>query len=185
MSIAEIVDAALSLANILVWPATVVIVVVVLRPLLIRLSTFLTSIRYKGVELSFREAVEEVEERTQTLAVAGEPDIMNLPIIVEDTDPRMIVVKAWSEVEAALEHLGAIHGQELDEFGKISTYRQVQILRQADIIPAPLADVLLETLSLRNLLVHAREFNLGSDTAKRMSRVASRLVALIERLSDS
>ena len=181
MTGAEIRDLIVSLTDSLAWPAFALIAVLVLRPILWKLSSLLETIRYKGLELSFRRTVQDAAERAESLVVDDEATVPEFLPGTLDPDPRIAILKSWASVETAIEGLARAHRQDIGPSSRMSTRRRVEILSQSRVIDHELAAVLHDMGSVRNLIAHGRDIPLDDYTVREFSRAAARVGSLVER----
>ena len=181
MTGAEIRDLIVSLADSLAWPVFVLIAVLVLKPVLWKLSSLLETVRYKGLELSFRRTVQDAAERVESLVVDDETVVQDSLPGTFDPDPRISILKSWASVETAIEDLARAHRQELGKANRMSTRRRVEMLSQSRVIDHALAAVLHDMGSVRNLIAHGRDIPLDDYTVREFSRAAARVASLVER----
>ena len=160
MTGAEVRDLVVSLIDSLAWPTFALIALLVLRPLLWKLGSLLETIRYKGLELNFRQTVQNAADRAESLKVEDEAEVEDSLPGTLDPDPRITILKSWAAVEAAIEDLARAHRQELGQVDRLSTRRRVEMLRQSDVIDPALAAVLQDMGGVRNLIAHGGDIRL-------------------------
>jgi hypothetical protein len=93
------------------WPATVLVVLILIRKELPEISSSLRRIKYKDIEFEFSEVAKAVENEVKE-AIPGAKDNAQLsghPLVIEqrrlesigDISPRAAILEAWLQVEAA------------------------------------------------------------------------------------
>ena len=181
MTCAEIRDLIVSLTDSLAWPAFAVFALLILRPLLWRLSSLIETIRYKDLELNFGQTVQDVAERAESLPGVEEPVVDDALSGILDPDPRITILKSWASVETAIENLARAHRQELGRVNRMSTRRRIDMLRSANLIDPDLTGVLHEMGSVRNLIAHGRDIPLAEDAVHNFARSAARVASIVEQ----
>ena len=180
MTALDIRDTILSSIEVLAWPTFGVLVIVLLRPHLLKLISLIETVRYKGLELNFKEVVQEVTEKAESLpAVSKSLVVEPLPETI-DHDPRITILKSWASVERAIEDFARMYRKDLGRLDRMSTRRRVQVLNDAKLIDDTLASVLYEMGGVRNLIAHGRDIALDSDTVYEFSRASARLTSIID-----
>ena len=181
MTGAEVRDLIVSLTNSLAWPAFAVIALLMLRPILWKLSSLIETIRYKGLELSFRRTVQDAAEKAEALEALDESTVEGSLPGTLDPDPRITILKSWASVETAIEDLARAHSRELGRVDRVSTRRRVEMLRQSNKIDNSLAAVLHDMGAVRNLIAHGGDIPLHDETVLEFSRAAARVASIVEQ----
>lgn len=110
----------LELIKTLVWPVTIVLVIVLLRPSLLELVPALRRLRYRDFELEFERKLERLSAQAdeaqlprakpaKSLAQAAIADGASVPDLIEQiaiTSPRAGVAEAWRLARAAVHQRG-------------------------------------------------------------------------------
>ena len=183
MPAAEIRDFVVSLTEALAWPAVVLAALLMLRPHLGTLSSLLSSIKYKDLELVFRRAVQHTTEKAASLGAVDDDEhgFQELLPEVLDYDPRIAVLKSWALVETAIEDLARAHQDDLGLRSRVPTYKRVEALRRANYIDPSLAGLLHDMRATRNLIAHGRDIHLDDDTVRAFARAAARVAAVVQQ----
>ena len=177
----EVQDLIVSLTNSLAWPAFAVIALLMLRPILLKLSSLIETIKYKGLEMSFRRTVQDAAEKAEALVPEDEPYVEEAVPGTIDPDPRITILKSWASVETAIEDLATAHKDDLGRVDRVPTRRRVEMLRQADKIDNSLAGVLHDMGAVRNLIAHGGDIPLDGETVREFSRAAARVALIVEQ----
>ena len=181
MTGSEVRDLIVSLTDSLAWPTFAVIALLILRPLLWKLGSLIETIRYKGLELNFRQAVQGAAERADSLVAVDEATVEHSLPETLDPDPRITILKSWAWVETAIEDLAKKHRGDLGQVDHVSTRRRVEMLRKANKIDDALATVLHDMGGVRNIIAHGRDIPLNDDTVREFSRAAARVASIVEQ----
>lgn len=153
-----------SLADSLAWPIATIGATFILRPILKELSTLVKTIKYKDLEISLEESVEKVAKEAESIkngwdAVTPQPTPESI-----DPDPRIAVIKAWASVETLIEKLVQVNKNRLGQGTQRSTRQRIGSLLKAGVIDHPLASILREMNSTRNMIAHGEDIFLNENT---------------------
>jgi hypothetical protein len=156
-----------SLTESLAWPATVVVLVLLLRSPVSRLLLALTRLKYKELELDFGSELRELKESAGELITIESTAQRSLPPPTQDTKlhlveatrlatdfPEPAVAVGWKAVEDAL--FNAVDRLGLAPSGKPSfaPMRNIELLAKSGYLDSPTVDVLRRMRNLRNIAVH-------------------------------
>jgi len=178
-----------SIIGSLAWPLVVLLCVFLLRKPLAQLILLVRELKYKGLEIDFGERLEQLEEQAdrdslpsiQPVAEMGQapsPEVRYWETIERLTEisPRAAIAEAWRRVEWALEDYFRRLGLQ-----RPSSYQgMLRVLRSLERVPRGAMSLFEDLRVLRNRAVHARDFDLDSQTAVEFARLAERLIASLE-----
>lgn len=167
--------------ELVVWPATIVVVVSLLRAPLSKLVPTLKRLKCKDLELEFeREAskiLSEVErdlpepERSDSVA-EGSTDIpMFSRVAPEPTD---LVMRFWGELESAIHELVGKSAYE-----KTSVRSLVDLLAESGKVREETIRAILDLAALRNRVAHAESEVISSDMARSYASSVRRIKAVL------
>ncbi|MFM4721127.1 hypothetical protein [Aeromonas bivalvium] len=163
------------------WPATAIVLVVLLRKPIVELIPLLRRLKYKELELEFSQEVSELKAEVEAIAKEkGEvvPSIAFtssslLNLVTFST--RAAIMEAWLEVESAgVAVASSFWGQPPTE-----TFRNMprlgEYLLQCKVIDEKQLAVFNKLRQLRNKAAHAQELNLSENDARSYIQLASDL----------
>ena len=186
-----------SVLGLFAWPATVVVVVVLMRTQLRRVLLTLTRLRYKDLELDFGRELKEVEKKAREIDVkpSGPPprplaaprdsaQILAEAERLAEEFPEPAVALARSAVEDEL--LSAVMRLAISPHypPHNSALRNVQLLLDQKSIDHETFDVLTRMRNLRNIAVHGRGgvSGVSSDEAREFIALVRGIVEKVRRL---
>ena len=167
------------------WPATIILLVLLLRKPLAELIPFLERLKFRDLELNFGQRLMKVSQEAQQLLppaapLAPEPEYDRLDELA-DVSPRAAVLESWLGVETAA--VRALQRRELDLPSRDlqSPLKLRQALSSTGTIDSMQASIFDQLRSLRNAAAHAPDFSLGSTEARQYADTARRLTQIIDR----
>lgn len=174
-------EAWVQVVELVVWPATIVVVVGLLRAPLSKLAPTLKRLKYKDLELEFeREAskiLAEVErdlpepERSDSVAEGGPDTPMFSRVAPEPTD---LVMRSWGELESAIRELVGKSAYE-----KTSVRLLVDLLSKSDKIREETIRAILDLAALRNRVAHAESEVISADMAQSYASSIRRIKSVL------
>lgn len=180
----------------LAWPATVIVLVVVLRSPLGRILLTLTKLKYKDLELDFGRGLKELEAKAKSIdlmpSVVAEPppskrtatDLLNEAGRLAEEFPEPAVAVGWQAVEAEL--MSAVQRLAIspDYPPYNSAMKNTALLHEQGSIDTPTLDVLNRMRNLRNKAVHGRLDAMGvsGDQAREFIALARTVVEKLKTL---
>lgn len=164
-----------SIIEILVWPITTIIVVMLLRSPLSELVVTLKKLKYKDLELEFeKEANKILADVERDLPEPPKPEVKETkdPGVLfsrRRLDPAVEIMESWRHLELKLRGLS----------GDLSNQKSIgQIIRElskSGKISKETSKAVLELSSLRNRVAHTHEevitYNLSSSVKESISRI--------------
>ena len=185
MNGAELREWVLPLADSLAWPLLVLVLALILRPHIGRLIGLIRTIRYKDLELSLSETVEEATSRAQALESADDPTLEILPPATSALDPRITILNSWASVEATIRNLAEANQDAIGRVtDRMSTRRRIGLLNQIGVIDSPVAAALEDLRVVRNLVAHGEDIRMDKDALLNFSRATVRLESIVEQRLD-
>ena len=182
MNSAELREWVLPLVHSLAWPLLILVLALILRPHIGRLIGLIRTIRYKDLELSLSETVEEATSRAQALESADDPALDIPSPTPSDVDPRITILNSWASVEATVRNLAEANQEAIGRATeRMSTRRRIQLLTQIGIVDSPLAAALEDLRVVRNLVAHGEDIRMDNDALVGFSRAAIRLESIMEQ----
>tara|TARA_R110002096_G_scaffold434898_1_gene658637 strand:+ start:57 stop:596 length:540 start_codon:yes stop_codon:yes gene_type:complete len=175
-------DTLVKIIEILAWPVTTIIVVMMLRAPLSELVPTLKKLKYKDLELEF-------EKEARKILAEAERDLPEPPpkpeskkdkdseirFSLKRLEPAMEIMESWRNLEIKLcEFYG-------DSTGSKSIGHMVRELAKSEKLSKELANLIMELASLRNRVAHTNEevisYNVSSSYKDSITRVISALEA--------
>jgi len=169
----------------LAWPLTVLICVVLLRPLLVRLLPLIRKLKYSDVEIQFGREVAELKLAAAASIQPATTEARQQPIW-EDllrlaaVRPRTAILQAWQQVEAAL--IGMAKNRHLEVATAVWQMPMVlgALMLNAGMISVQQYDFLSRLRQLVNEATHAPVNSVNPDTAVEFVGLALRLAASLD-----
>ena len=161
----------------LAWPATLIVVVLLLRKPLVSLFTFMRKLKYKEFEMESSEKVQALKFEAK-IDKTSEIDTPAMSILSFST--RSAVLEAWIELENVAASIAAsfwssANTSPFKNYAKLGHY-----LHQCGVLNDSQLNSFDELRKLRNQLVHTEEVELTENDAKAYIMVASSLVNQIK-----
>lgn len=171
----------LGMTNSLVWPATVVTCVVLLRNDIGSLIRKIRRLRHKDTELDFERGLDEAIES------AASQDELSAPVEKDDDlselarlSPRGAIIESWLHVERSLKDYAERHRLDIDERKPFRLGRG--FMQSLDY--EPLGKGVIETLRklrvLRNEAVHLKDTDLDYEDAEKYQQLSKRVMQVID-----
>ncbi len=165
------------------WPLAVVAIVVILRKPLSSLVGNASRLRYRNLEVEFRDQLKQVDRGTvkalsapsdsETL-IANRQVSIDLYRLAKDA-PNVAVSEAWKEVEQSAMVLIHSRGESLD-YNTDTPYKLIQeFLVQKNVIDEPSGRLFAQLRQMRNKAVHARGYEVTEDQAREYVDLAIQL----------
>ena len=167
------------------WPLCVGILAWIFRSDLRELIDLIETVRFRGVELKFRDNMKDVAQKAELLRASG--DAMTLKPLPSATelDPGIAVIRAWASVETAIGHLIEVNHHKLAGIPPRSTRGRIDLLLRANIIDDPLAGILRDMNAARNMIAHGEDLALHYETVRLFEETAAYVESIVEQLEQS
>ncbi|MFH4576554.1 hypothetical protein WMQ62_23385 [Vibrio diabolicus] len=161
----------------LAWPATLIVVLLLLRKPLVSLIPFMRKLKFKELEMEFSEQVQALKSEAE---IDGTAEIDTPAISILPFSTRAAVLEAWIELENVAASLAASfwsssNTSPFKNYPKLGHY-----LHQCGVLSDTQLKSFDELRKLRNQLVHTQEVELTEDDAKAYILVATNLVNQIK-----
>lgn len=181
----------IGLLDVVIWPLTVVGLSLLFRNELRQLFDRLSKFKYKEFEATFDRELRQAELKAEqaallpprevTLLAPGKPegDLLDTLKQLAEVNPTIAILEAWIQVEQALMDAAKRHDLKVKAPGaSLDTLRQ---LRDRGLIGQPVYDIVDALRYLRNQAVHAPDFSLSPDEARRYVELASGVIAKLKQ----
>lgn len=186
--------------KIIVWPATVIIAIFLLRKALVELIPNLKKLKYKNLELEFeKDAInllasierdvpyteppytEPPEEESLELPETLEPkeDIQTF-FQVRQRTPSEIILSVWAEIENEIKSLSKRNNIKVQTFDSVRTISD-RLLKKG-IIDIGISNALLELNMYRNKVAHAQNEYITKDISNTFFEGANRLLLYLKAI---
>jgi len=165
--------------EVLAWPATVVVVVAILRKPLGDLVRAATKLKYKDFEVEFQKGIDNLKqdasdalpEPTESGARTAQVDLLELA----EVSPSAAVMEAWKSIGASAKSLIARQGREVD-LDASTPYKKIEDILVGDqIIEEKQGKVFAELRQLRNKVAHAAGYEVTPEQAIEYVRLALKM----------
>jgi len=170
----------------IVWPATVLVLVCMLKEPLRKLIPLIEKLKYKDFELSFRQQLETVKENIQseakdTLTVTNDLDIKLIKLV--DISPKAGIQEAWQRLEnTARVKLDRLLPSTINKIRSI--HNAIDYLENTGALIPSTARALQDMQDLRNQAAHLTDFALSKEDAIEYIRVAGMINKQIEAIEE-
>lgn len=182
-----IMDALTFIANVinsLVWPLTVIIVLIVLRRPIAEVIPLLQTLRWKDIELNFETKIKQIESQAEQENLPMKPERILLPAprtideMVENlltVSPQLGIVEAFAYVEKSIREAAPKHG--LPQNMEINSI--VNRLRERTILSDGIVQLYYQLKRLRDYTSHTTAPEVSQEQAHRYVEQALRLANAI------
>ena len=168
--------------EILVWPLTIIVIVMLLRTPLSELVPTLKKLKYKDLELEFEreaknilaeaerdlpEVIEEQKQRQRTT------DILFSRSRVE---PATEILESWRNLELNIRELAKDHNIQ----GGRSTRSLINALESNKLITKEVSPIILDLAALRNKVAHTNEEAISYEVSSAFSSSTKRVIAVLK-----
>ena len=174
-----------SVVESLAWPIFTTVIIIILRHHLREVINLAETVRFRGVELKFRDNMKDVAQRAELLRTSWDAITLKPFPKPSDLDPGIAVRKAWASVETAIENLTITHQHEPGREVPKTTPRRIDRLEQANIIDQPLAGTLRDMNAARDMIAHGEDIALHYETVKLFEDTAAYVESVVEQLEES
>ena len=176
-----LLDSIVSLVDALAWPVVAVIVVFMLRKPLGHLIPLIEKIRFKDMEVYFRQLIEQTT--SQVDAVSPSLDTPPIDERIQDLArvyPRGAIIESWILIERAVVDLVEARQSPVPRSRQKSTRQVVAMLEKAGILDEDLAKIVKDLNVIRNGVVHTQDLSPSSGDAQEYISTAARVIALLK-----
>ena len=176
-----LLDSIVGLVDALAWPVVAVIVVFMLRKPLAHLIPLIEKIRFKDMEVYFRQLIEQTT--SQTDAVSPSLDTPPIDERIQDLArvyPRGAIIESWILIERAVIDLAAVRQISIPPSRQKSPRQVVAALEKAGILDEDLAKIVKDLNVIRNGVAHTPDLSPSRGDAQEYIRTAARVIALLQ-----
>lgn len=171
----------------IVWPGTILTIIILLRKEFGRLMTELHHFKYKDLEVDFDRQIERIKNDAHAagLISLGELNTEHydktkiLPnerfLRLAELSPSAAVIEVWIDIELAINELGSRH-----EIDKKFGFNIMNELLNRGIVSDDEIKLFKELKGLRNDIIHGEILHLSEEQAQEYRQIA---LSFIERLS--
>lgn len=186
-----IADALIGLLNAVAWPVAIVVAVFLFRKELRQAFKRLSRLKYGDWEADFSRELDKAEKEAKSVALpqtveTGQsetvsPNIDHL-LEVAGVSPQASILVAWPYVEEAIREASERLNLDIDE--RVSQYRMMERLIQAEAIAPEMKAIYNRLRHLRNEAAHYHDFEIGSAEAERYIQLIDRLIKYIKSVGQ-
>lgn len=185
-------ESILKLIEILAWPITILILVIIFKPHFLNIARAISTLKYKGIEVDFDKDLKKAENEAKALELPppesarylSEFEINYRPYDriqrIAEVSPRAAVIEAWRLVELSLNDIIKAKGIDVDP--RSSLDRVVNRLINDGIISPRVKGLYRELKSIRNIAAHSRDFEVEPREAERYIDLALSLANELQLL---
>ena len=176
-----LLDSIVRLVDALAWPVVAVIVVFMVRKPLARLLPLIERVRYKDVEVNFRQLIEETTSKAD--AVSSLLDVPPIDERIQDLArvyPRGAIIESWLLVERAVADLAEARDVSVPASRRRSPRQVVGALEKAGTLDEELAKLVMDIYAIRNGVAHTADFSPSRDDAQEYIRTSARIITLLQ-----
>lgn len=173
------------IVEILAWPITAIIIVILLRKPLSDLVVTLKKLKYKDLEIEFeREASKILAEAERDLPAPPSPrpkrskDEPKMMYSLRTPEPSIEIMESWRNLEIKLRALSG------EPASKSSTGQIIRGLQQSGKITSEMAKVILELSSLRNRVAHTEDEAISYKVSSSFSDSVLRVMSILESIEN-
>ncbi len=173
-----------TLFEVLVWPLTLVLVILIFRKPISSLLPFLQRLRYKDFVVEFSQKLDQVE--TQVVAITGQAPEVHVDDDMSElaeAHPRGAVIDSWLAIEKAIRDLAASREMGVHLSGRRSAFAVERELAHSGVLKPAVLSLIRDLRSTRNEVVHRLDVPLTPEMARQYALAASRVVVALEELS--
>ena len=170
----------------LIWPATLICVLLILREPLRLLLPFAQSIKFKEFEVNFSQELDNASAQASDALPKYNPPtrLTKVDRLKQNADflPNQSILQAWKSVEASAEALLMKHQPQLN-IPENQRYKFMgEHLLQLQLITQKQSNLFHELRQLRNKVAHAKNYSVNSELAVQYIDLC---LALVEYLGQS
>lgn len=163
--------------ELVIWPVTLVIALLILRKPLGGLIELTRRVKYKDLEIEFRDELKAIEQELQGAdAPTGDGSGRKVDLDeLAEISPAVAVMAAWKILEASAKRLIARHGREPDYNVKTPLKLMQTVLVESELIDDKSARSFDKLRQLRNKVTHVDEYPITETDAGEYVELAMRL----------
>lgn len=171
-------DFIVKIIEVLVWPGTAIIAVYILRNPIIELIPQLQRLKYKDLEIEFKQKLEALEKKTRE----SRPKALTYPPPtkeendyylqkVEELSPRSAILESWIALESTAIST-CQHFKLIPENQRIYFPIAMKILKENNILSDVDIANITDLRTLRNKAAHEFSFNVSVEEAAKFMEIA-------------
>ena len=176
-----VLDSIVRLVDALAWPVVAVIVVFMARKPLARLIPLIERVRYKDVEVNFRQLMEETTSKAD--AVSSLLDVPPIDERIQDLAsvyPRGAIIESWLLVERSVADLAEAQDLPVSASRRRSPRQLVSALEKAGILEEVVGKLVMDIYAIRNGVAHTSDFSPSREDAQEYIRTSARIITLLQ-----
>lgn len=171
----------------LAWPVTLIVGFFVLKSQLPAIFPFVERLKYKDLEVEFRQSVRELAEKSRAALPPPEPDEQasaprNRLYALAEISPRSAILEAWLEVEAAAADVLQSRDPSLASKVRMAPPLRIgELLNRREIINGQQLEIFHRLRDLRNKAVHIADATFQTSEVTEYIELASGLASQIRK----
>ena len=177
----DILSFIIELTKAIIWPIITIIILFTLKSPLSKLIRHTQNIKYKDVEIQFKEEVQE-------LSIDVEKELsdstgFNLIEMIKraDNDPKFAIITSWQKVFEVSESIVTSKFPEVD----LSIEHKYKLIQETlinnNILNNKSGEIFNEIRNLRNKVKHAKKFHVDKDDAVQYIAMCSKLISYLNK----
>ena len=191
----EVANLFIRIIEAIIWPVTVLIIILIFRQQFKRALLTLSKLRIKDIEVEFDKNLKDAENKAEELQIVYPEEIRKIPEPLELTSlyerlleitkisPRAAITEAWRTIE--LYTMQAANAQGITVGGAIAGKKTIRKLIDKGKLEEGVIHLYENLRSMRNKAAHAQEFEIDSAEAARYVDIALSITNLLRKLGNS
>ena len=167
--IASLVTSLVALLSACAWPATLMVLALILRNPILKILPNLTRMKAGGFEFEFSRRIQELERKADDADIPAIEQVLQDPLdrqvsrlyLLAETSPRTAILESWLLVESATSEAALHLGIDMPDSKFRTPYAYLKHLSKRAGFPSELFSIVNELRQLRNRAVHEPEFELA------------------------
>lgn len=174
---------AIEILNIVIWPLTIIAILVLFKKPILKLLPYLSTLKYKDLELSFSDQLKEVEQDMKSVSGDDQQKVEYHKDALANQPPTAVVIDHWRKIElAAKEKVSELFSGSKEL--QLALQRPIEYLQQTGtFIPSTIKN-LSSLRSLRNQVIHQPEYAITDELAAKYANLALKMISRIDTLSE-
>ena len=176
-----LLDSIVGLVDALAWPVVAVVVVFMLRKPLANLIPLVEKIRFRDMEVYFRQLIEETTSQADAVSPSLDPPPIDERIQdLAKVYPRGAIIESWILIERAVVDLAEVRQTSVPPSRRKSTRQVVAALEKAGLLGEDLAKIVIDLNVIRNGVAHTQDLSPSRAEAQEYAKTAARVIALLQ-----
>lgn len=190
----EVANLFVTLIEAIIWPVTILIIILVFRGQLSTTLMKLSKLRIKDIEVEFDKDLKDAESKAEELQIVSPEEIRKIPepialsspyerlFQIAIISPRAAVTEAWRTIE--LYTMQAAKAQGIQVGGAIAGIKTIRKLIEIGNLEEGIIQLYENLRRMRNKAAHAQEFEVDAEEAIRYVDIALSIANRLRKLSN-